>query len=200
MVIPESIQKLIKKFSQFPGIGPKQAARFVFFLLGAEKQYRTELLKDIQTLNALKSCISCNLISENELCPLCANQKRNHQQICIVEKTSDLLTMERSGAYHGTYYILETNAINNKKINLTNLKKRITKLLEQNSNGQIEIILATNPTTEGEATALYIEKELLSHNTKITRLARGLPSGAEIEYIDQTTLQSALENRKDIKK
>lgn len=199
MVLPASIQKLIKKFSEFPGIGPKQAARFVFFLLSADSKYRSEMSKELHALTFIQPCATCNLPSEKPLCPICSNPDRAQNQICIVEKVSDLLSIEKARAYRGTYYILGISAFvfNEKQINLRVLKKRIEGLAAKDKKEPIEIILGVNPTTEGEAMALFLEKELRALRVKITRLARGLPSGAELEYADQATLQSAVENRKE---
>lgn len=196
MALPETIEKLIKRFSEFPGIGSKQAARFVFFLLNAKAQYRADMLKELRALETIAPCASCNLPSMRELCPICANDTRAHNQICVVEKISDLLSLEKSQAYRGTYYILGASIQSEKAINLGPLRQRLGAL--QKKHDAIEIILATNPTTEGEASALFLEKELRAPHITITRLGRGLPMGAELEYADAATLHNALDNRKRV--
>ncbi|RJQ13634.1 recombination protein RecR [Candidatus Parcubacteria bacterium] len=199
MITPQAIQALIKKFSGFPGVGPKQAARFVFYLLNLPQKDKVDLAGLITNLSTIKLCPLCNFPTDNTLCAICKNEARDKRLICIVERSTDLLSIEKSGYYKGMYYVVGGNLFDNKKINLSLLKKRILELLKNNSE-PIELILALNPTTEGEATTLYIEKELGGLNIKITKLAQGLPTGAELEYTDSTTLQSAIQNRKQIKK
>ena len=195
MITPEPIKKLTQKFSEFPGVGPKQAARFVFYLVGATKNYKEELAKLIENLNSIKPCPNCNFPTADTLCVICANKNRQQNLICIVEKVTDLLNIEKTQLYKGAYYILQGNIFENEKIELISLKKRIENLLKNHQPQEVEIILATNPTTEGEATTLYVEKELKPLGAKLSRLARGLPSGAELEYLDPTTLQDAFKHR-----
>ncbi len=203
MNYPPSIQKLIDLFSKFPTVGPKTAARFVFHLLKSDKKETDELIYSISNLKRnIKSCFFCfnsfelTANKNNGFCKICSDSSRDKSQLCIVEKETDLLAIEKIKKYKGRYFILDGIVSRFKKqgkkeIRIEELKKRIK------NNPEIkEIILATNSTTEGEATALYIERELKVFNKKITRLARGLPIGGELEYADNETLKNALEGRK----
>lgn len=211
---PKSIQKLIDLFSKFPTVGPRTAARFVFYLMGLSKEEVNDLLKSIVVLKKnVKMCSFCFnpfepsevLAKEGEtnLCKICSNPARDKTLLCIVEKESDLISIEKTKKYNGFYFILGGTVSALKKEEIKNLK--IEELIERIKNPEKfgisnakfqEIILATNPTTEGEATALYLERILKPLNKKITRLGRGLPVGAELEYADEETLKSALESRK----
>ncbi len=200
MNYPSSIQKLIDLFSKFPTVGPKTAARFVFHLLKSDKKEVDELIYSISNLKRnIKTCSSCFSSfesSSNELCEICSDNSRDKNLLCIVEKEIDLKTLERIKKYKGRYFILggvisHLKKEGKKEIRIKELKKRI----KQNPEIK-EIIIATNSTAEGEATALYLERELKEFNKKITRLARGLPIGGELEYADEETIKSALEDRK----
>ncbi len=201
---PPSIQKLIERFSKFPTVGPRTAARFVFYLLKAKKEEVEELIKSINDLKkSIKLCSFCfnpfdvskNSIAE-ELCEICRDPVRDRTLLCVVEKESDLISIEKTKKYKGFYFILGgvISALKKeeiKKLRIGELQQRIKSRPEIK-----EIIIATNPTTEGEATALYLERFLKPFNKKITRLGRGLPVGGELEYADEETLASALEGRK----
>ena len=198
---PKSIQKLIEKFTKFPTIGPRTAARFVFYLLRIPKEEVSELLKTISELKEkVKTCSFCfNPFEdeEEELCPICRDNSRDKTLLCIVEKETDLISIEKTKKYNGLYFILG---------DLIDFRKGNKKLTRQNeltkrTNGSTaltikEIIIALNPTTEAIAATLYLEKLLKPLNIKITRLGRGLPVGGELEYADEETLSSALESRK----
>lgn len=196
---PKSIQKLIELFSKFPTVGPRTAGRFVFYLIKLDQEKFDELLNSITDLRkAIKICSSCfnpfEALDDSNLCPICKDNSRDKTLLCIIEKEIDLTSIEKTKKYKGLYFILggTINLKNNdnSKIRIEELKQRI-----KNDNFQ-EIIIATNPTTEGEATALFIKKELKPLNIKITRLGRGLPVGGELEYADEETLTSAFEGRK----
>ena len=195
---PKSIQKLIELFSKFPTVGPRTASRFVFHLIKLDQEKFDELLNSITDLRkAIKICSSCfnpfETLDDANLCPICRDNSRDKSLLCIIEKEIDLISIEKTKKYKGLYFILG-GTINLKKsdknIRIEELKQRI-----ENDNFQ-EIIIAINPTTEGEATTLYIERELKPLNIKITRLGRGLPMGGELEYADEETLTSAFEGRK----
>lgn len=200
---PPSIQKLIDLFSKFPTVGPRTAARFVFYLLKASNEEVEELLKSIDDLKkSIKFCSFCFNpfdVSKNpaeELCEICRDKTRDKTLLCVVEKESDLLSIEKIKKYKGLYFILGGTISAVKKAEIKKL--RIEELEERiKSQPEIkEIIIAINPTTEGEATALYLERFLKPFNKKFTRLGRGLPVGAELEYADEETLGSAFEGRK----
>ncbi|KPJ57055.1 hypothetical protein AMJ49_02770 [Parcubacteria bacterium DG_74_2] len=201
---PKTIQKLIDLFSKFPGVGPRTATRFVFYLITKEKKEINELVSKILNLKKIKLCKFCfnPFEGEDDLCQICLNHTRDKTLLCVVEKESDLASIEKIKKYNGLYFILGGLISKLKKEEIEKLK--INELLERIKNpekfgqkaGFKEIIIAINPTTEGEATALYLERKLKPLGKKITRLGRGLPVGAELEYADEETLGSALEGRK----
>ncbi len=195
---PPSIQKLIDLFSKFPTVGPRTATRFVFYLLKLSKEEIEELISTISKIREkVKLCKSCFLPFENEgeFCQICSNASRDKTLLCIVEKESDLLSIENTKKYKGLYFILGGTISTLKKQRAKELRK--DKLLSRVKSSEFkEIIIAINPTTEGETTALYLERLLKPLGKKITRLGRGLPVGGELEYADEETLGSALEGRK----
>lgn len=212
---PPSIQKLINIFSKFPSIGPRTAARFVFYLIRAPKEETQDLLNSISNLNKnVKVCSFCfNLFederisrrsaNETQLCPICRDNSRDKETICIVEKETDLISIEKTKRYKGIYFVLGGTVSKFKKQDIKRLRTEELKKRIQNPEkygiGKTrfrEIIIATNPTIEGEATALYLEKILKPLEIKITRIGRGLPVGGELEYADEETLSSSLENRR----
>ena len=207
----KSIQKLIDAFARLPTIGPRTAARFVFYVLKASDDEIDDLIGALQNLKKeIQLCSFCFNpfeITEDEtrsrLCTICRDASRNRSLLCIVEKESDLEALEKVKEYHGLYFILgdAMNAL--RKDDIANLRKAELELrLKTPEKFGLpdttfqEVIIATNPTTEGEATALYIERLLKSLEIKTTRLGRGLPTGGELEYADEETIKSALEGRK----
>lgn len=201
-----AIQKLIDLFSKFPTVGPRTATRFVFYLLRLDKTETDELIEAIKKLkNEVKICLFCQnpFEGETKLCSVCSDNSRDQKMLCVVEKETDLASLEKTKKYKGVYFILGGTVSRLRKEEMTKLK---TKELEErvknpktfgiNTNGFKEIILAFNSTTEGESTILYLERILKPLNMKISRLAIGLPMGAELEYADEETLSSALEGRK----
>ena len=201
---PKTIQKLINLFSRFPTVGPRTATRFVFYLLKLKGEEVNELTSSISKLKEnIKLCSFCFLPFEPstssdqraELCQICQDKTRDKSLLCVVEKESDLESLEKTKKYKGLYFILGGTVSALKKENIKQLRSQ--EFLKRAEDLEIkEIIIATNPTTEGEATALYLERLLKPLNKKITRLGRGLPVGGELEYADEETLGSALEGRK----
>jgi len=200
-----TIQKLIDLFSKFPTVGPRTASRFVFYLLRLPKEEVDKLVSSISELkNNIKICKSCfnpfdpSIISGqgDELCQICSNPSRDKSLLCIVSNETDLMSIEKTKKYQGLYFILGGTISALKKADIEKL--RIKDLEERiKSRPEIqEIILALNANAEGEATALYLERFLKPLNKKITRLGRGLPVGAELEYADEETLKAAFEGRK----
>jgi len=196
---PEPIKKLISLFSKLPTIGPRTAARFVFHLVKVPQEELDELADAIKDIKKdIKICSSCfntfDSLTKSKICPICSNKGRDKELLCIIEKETDLITIENTKTYKGAYFILggtiNLKRDNQEQIRIEELKKKIEK------NGFKEIIIATNPTTEGEATRLLIERELKLFNIKITHLGRGLPIGGELEYADAQTLESAFQGRK----
>lgn len=202
---PKSIQKLIDQFSRFPTVGPKTAARFVFYLLRTPKEEVSSLLELISNLSKeVKLCSFCFKPFEGKgnLCEICYDSGRDRAKLCIIEKEIDLDVIEKIKRYKGLYFILGGTVSLLKK---EPKKIRVSELIERIKDPAIfhlfdvsfeEIIIATNPTAEGEATALYLERKLKPLNKKITKLGRGLPTGGELEYADEETLGEALERRK----
>lgn len=199
---PPSLQNLIDHFSKLPGVGPKTALRFIFYLL---KQPKEDVEKFATAINVVKNQIStcevCQNFSEKNPCQICADQKRDHSTICVVAECQDLPVIENTNDYHGIYHVLDgvldpLHGVTPDQLKIKELVGRI-----QNSNGKIkEIILALNPDLEGETTMLYLTKLIKSFGKpiKITRLARGLPMGSDLEYADEVTVSAALKGRKEI--
>jgi len=202
MLYPPSIQKLIDLFSKFPTVGPRTAARFVFYLLKAKKEEVDELLSAIRGLKEnVKTCPLCfnsfePAHSKTKFCEICSNPARDKSLLCIVEKETDLIAIEKTKKYKGFYFILGGVISGLRKKDLEKIRKEELKNRIRNHPEVKEIIIATNPTREGETTSLYLERLLKPFNKKITHLARGLPIGGELEYADDETLGSALEGRK----
>jgi len=196
---PKSIQRLIEIFSKFPTVGPRTAARFVFYLMGKSKEEVEELVAAIQDLKKnVKICSLCfkPFEAEGELCEICKNPMRDKTLLCVVEKETDLMVIEQTKKFNGLYFILGGTVSRFKKKEVEKLRIKELKERVKNEPEIKEIIIAINPTLEGEATTLYLERILKPYNKKITRLGRGLPVGAELEYADEETLGSALEGRK----
>lgn len=199
------IQKVIDAFESLPGIGPKSAARLAYYLLHVPQE---RLEKFAQSLSRLrldtKVCRVCFNIGETELCPVCEDGGRDKGTICVVEQPLDLLAFERADGYEGVYHVL--GGALSPLANIGPDELHIAELLDRLRGGEVEeLILATNPSMEGEATAMYIthqirvdESRLAGRVIKITRIGRGLPTGAEVEYADGTTLSRALEGRRPI--
>ncbi len=195
---PEPVARLIEALERLPGIGPKTAQRLAFFLL---KRPADEVRELAESLLAVKErivyCRSCFNVTDEDPCRICADPARDERVLCVVEEPNDLLAMERTGEYRGRYHVLLGALSPLDGIGPDDLKVR--ELLTRLEAGTIrEVILATNPNVEGEATALYLAKLLRPLGVKITRIARGLPVGGDLEYADQVTLSKALEGRREI--
>ncbi len=194
---PKSFKKLIDSFASLPSIGPKMAERLVLYLFKQEKEKLRSFSDNLLAIQTLKDCRRCYNIAEEDLCEICRDSKRNQKEICVVEEPLDIISIEKTGAYHGLYHVL--GGILSPRAGGNGLK--ITPLLHRIKNEATdEVILSTNPTTEGDATALYVRKKIkdLGLPVKITRLARGLSTGGDIEYADEITLRNALTNRREL--
>ncbi len=191
---PKIFQKLIDNFASLPSVGPKMAERLVLFLFKQDKEKLKEFADNLNNLNNLQQCQKCFNISENKECYICNDQNRQSDAICIVEDPLDIISIERTGIYKGVYFVLG-GTIESEKDSV-----RITQLLQRvREENPTEIIIATNPTTEGDLTALYLKRKLQDFpKLKITRLGRGMSTGGDIEYADELTLSSALSNRKEL--
>jgi recombination protein RecR len=199
-VLPEPIQNLINAFERLPGIGPKSASRLTFYLLRAPEELSQMLADALLTLKSGTSlCPVCfNITSAGrETCEICSDSRREEATICVVEEPLDVLALERTGAFQGRYHVLHGVLSPIEGIGPDDLK--IRPLIDRVRVGNVrEIILATNPSMEGDATALYLSQQLIPFKIKITRLARGLPVGGDLEYADQNTLLRALSGRQDM--
>ena len=195
--IPGPVQNLIDAFSRLPGIGPKSASRLTFFLLKAPESLSTELAGALEALKSetshCRQCFNITLAGQ-EVCEICASSDRSDETICVVEEPLDVLAIERTGGYQGKYHVLMGVLSPIEGIGPDQIK--MFPLLERLKNGLTkEVIVATNPSMEGDATALYLQQRIAPMGIKVTRLARGLPVGGDIEYADQSTLQRALAYR-----
>lgn len=191
----DPIERLVDAFSRLPGIGPKTASRLTYYLLRAPAELSLELAEALRDLKErVHYCPRCFNVSEGDLCPICADPTRDQRVLCVVEEPLDVLALERSGAYRGLYHVLHGVISPLENIGPENL--RIEELVDRVRDGTIrEVILATNPNMEGEATAMYIARLLQRLDVQVTRLAHGLPVGGDLEYADQHTLARALEGR-----
>jgi recombination protein RecR len=196
--VPEPVTKLVDAFSRLPGVGPKTASRLTYYLLRAPDEVTLKLADALRDLKSqTRFCSVCFNITVSDPCPICSDPKRDHHLIAVVEEPLDVLAIERTGSYEGVYHVLHgaispVNGIGPENIRIRDLVKRVE------SGDALEIIIATNPGLEGDATAMYIQKELASKGVKLTRLARGLPVGGDIEYVDAVTLSRALQGRSEL--
>jgi recombination protein RecR len=200
MLLPEPIQRLIDALSRLPGIGPKTASRLTFHMLRADGSLSAELSAALADLrDGTATCQLCFNITTagQELCPVCANSERDRGTICVVEEPLDVLALERTGGYRGLYHVLGGALSPIEGIGPDDLK--IGELLGRVRGGGVqEVIVATNPSMEGDATAMYLQQQLAPLGARLTRLARGLPMGGDLEYADQSTLLRALAGRQSL--
>jgi recombination protein RecR len=195
---PRPVTRLIDELSRLPGIGPKTASRLAYFLLRAPSEQVLSLADALRVVKELTTlCGVCFNIAETSPCSICSSNDRDATQICVVEEPLDVLAVERTRLYRGLYHVLHGAISPIEGIGPDELK--IRELVNRAKGGQVrEVVLATNPNLEGEATAMYIARSLLPLGIRVTRLARGLPSGGDLEYTDEITLGQALEGRRDI--
>jgi recombination protein RecR len=197
-ILPRPVEKLINEFSRLPGIGPKTASRLTFFLLRSPDEQSVELASALAELkSSTQTCSTCYNITEQDPCPICGDPNRNLSLLCVVEEPLDVLAIERSRSYSGRYHVLHGVISPVEGIGPDDL--RISELLRRlEDEGIEEIIIATNATLEGDSTALYLQRRLSPYSLKLTRLARGLPVGGDLEYTDEITLSRALEGRQEM--
>lgn len=193
-----SIEKLIESFERLPSIGHKTAIRLAFHMLDLSKEETDEFINSI--INAkekLKYCSNCYNISDTDPCPICSSPKRDNSVICVVEDVRDVMAMERTHEFKGVYHVLHGTISPMNGIGPEDIK--IKELLNRIANNDIkEIIIATNPRVEGEATAIYLSKIIKPLGIKVTRIAHGIPVGGDLEYTDEVTLSKALEGRREL--
>ncbi len=193
-----SIEKLIESFERLPSIGNKTAIRLAFYMLNASKEETDNFIKSIQDAkNNLKMCSKCYNISDTDPCNICSDAKRDITKICVVEDVKDLVAIERIHEYNGLYHVLHGSISPMEGIGPDDIKIKelLTRLMDGTAK---EVILATNPKVEGEATAMYISKLVKPMGIKTTRLAHGIPVGGDLEYTDEFTLGKAFEGRTEL--
>lgn len=202
---PKPILQLIEYFTRLPGVGPRAAGRFVFSLLKENPSFVKEFGEALSVLpSAVTTCENCfrtieQKKSANGRCVFCSDKNRNSSIVMVIEKESDLAAAEKSGAYRGLYHVLggTLSMLDNESPKKLKIKELYARLAEaKKTRPELEVILATNPTPEGDVTANYIERVLEPLSIQMTRLGRGITSGSELEYIDEITMQNALKNRK----
>ena len=196
--IPQSVTQLIEAFSRLPGVGPKTASRLTYYLLRAPDELSQTLSAALADLKAkTRYCSVCFNITEQDPCPICRDESRDASQVVVVEDPLDVLAVERTGAYEGRYHVLHGAISPVEGIGPEDLK--IRELVARVEQGQVrEVIIATNPGMEGDATAMYIQRQLAPTGVRVTRLARGLPTGGDLEYVDSVTLLRALQGRQEM--
>ncbi|HOV34687.1 MAG TPA: recombination mediator RecR [Candidatus Dojkabacteria bacterium] len=205
-VLPSSVEKVIEEFGRLPGVGPKSASRMAYHYLRSSNKDASKLAEAlIEMENSVRTCPKCFNVTDKEVCDICSSPLRKNDKVCVVEEPLDVVAFENSGIYDGLYFVLggvisPAEGIGAEELRFPQLKERIVELLKEEE--AVEIIVATNPSLEGEATASYVIDLLGSlvkdGKVKITRLAMGLPTGADLEYADRLTLKRALEGRRDI--
>lgn len=191
--IPESLQKLIEEFTRFPGVGRKTAQRLAFHVLKNTREEAESLANAIRAVKEkISHCSQCHNITERDPCEICADPKRDRSVLCVVEDAMDVIAIEKTSEYRGLYHVLggllsPLDGVGPDDLNIQGIEDRLEDVKE--------VILATNPSVEGETTAHYLTKLLKSKNVNVSRLARGIPMGSDVEYIDEATLARALEGR-----
>ena len=198
LVFPASLQNLADQFAKLPGVGSKTAQRLAFHVLSLPMEEAEEYADAIlEAKQKVHTCPCCQNLTDRELCPICDDDSRDKSVICVVADPKDVIAMERSREFHGVYHVL--HGVISPLNHVTQNDIRIKELLKRVSEGGVkEIIMATNPDTEGEATAMYISRLLRPMEVKVTRLAYGVPAGSQLEYADEVTLSRALEGRQEM--
>lgn len=195
---PAALQELSDQFARLPGIGGKTAQRLAFYVLGLPAQ-EAQAFADaiVEAKKTVHTCPVCQNLTDRPICPICDDENRDHSVICVVAEPKDVIAMERSREFNGLYHVL--HGVISPLNHITQDDIRIKELLQRVADGEVrEIIMATNPDTEGEATAMYISRILRPMEVKVTRLAYGVPVGSQLEYADEVTLSRALEGRQEM--
>ena len=197
MNYPKRFEKLIESFQRLPGIGYKSAERMAHHMLDMKEEYLDFFSSSINNIKELKRCAFCNNISDEKYCVICKDESRNRKTVCVIQNIKDLFAIEKSSSYNGLYFVLNkvispSKGVLPDDLNIDVLLKQIKKF--------DEVILATNPTIEGETTALFIQNMLDEEDVNISRLAYGLPMGGNLEYTDEVTISKSFENRKILEK
>jgi len=196
-MVVEPINQLIKKLAKFPGVGEKTASRLTLYILRCSKEEALDLAKSIINVKEkITLCSICYNLTDQNPCKICKDERRDKEVICVVEEPGDLMALENSGEFKGRYHVL--HGVISPLDGVTPDDIKIKELIERLKSGQVEeVIVATNPTTNGNTTALYLSKLIKPLEIKVTRIAQGIPIGGDIEYTDEVTLKKALEGRQD---
>ena len=195
MQIPAPLERLVEEFSRFPGVGRKTAQRLAFRVLSyTPEEARNFAEAIVRVKEQIRPCSSCFIFTDNDPCDICSSSSREKNQLCVVEQANNVLAIEKSGIFHGLYHVLNgavspLDGIGPEQLTVPQLRERIRR---ENID---ELILATNPTVQGEATAMFLQHEFEHQVSRITRLARGLPAGGDLEYVDDVTLSEAFSGR-----
>jgi recombination protein RecR len=196
--MPAAISHLIEELNKLPGVGPKSAQRLAYHLLRSSREEAEALATAIQSAKReIRTCVECFNFAEAERCPLCADETRDPTLLCVVEQPLDVLAIERVSGFRGRYHVLHgvlnpMDGVGPEEVRIPQLAERVRR------DGVTEVIMATNPRLEGEATAMYVQRVLGANGVRVTRLARGLPSGADLEYADDVTLSRAFDGRQEV--
>ncbi len=196
--LPQTVARLVEELIKLPGIGPKSASRLAYYLLRSPEEETQALAEAIVEMKRqIRLCSQCFNIAESDPCPICVDEDRDRSRICVVEQALDVVAIERTGRYRGLYHVLHgavspVDGIGPEDLRIRELLLRVRRQPVE------EIILATNPSLEGDATAIYLAQQLISLGVRVTRLAHGLPMGGDLEYADEITLSRALEGRQEM--
>ncbi len=192
------MSRLVDELKRLPGVGQKSAQRMAFHLLGLPKQDADRLAHAIiEMRERIQLCSRCNNISEGSLCPFCSDPNRGHKVVCVVEQPNNIMVIERTRQYHGLYHVLHGALSPLRNIGPEELK--LKNLLERLRDGEVEeVIIATSPTTEGQATAAYLARLLKPLGVKVTRIGMGIPIGTELEFVDEATMMESIEGRREL--
>jgi recombination protein RecR len=197
--LPPAVQTLVERLAGFPGVGRKSALRMALHVMRAPREYAQSLADALLAVkDRIGFCRACWTLTETDPCPICAETRRDHGLICVVEEPGDVIAIERTGGWQGTYHVLggaisPLDGIGPDQIRCDQLLRRVQQ------GGIREVVLATNPTSEGETTALYLARMLKESGVRVTRIARGVPMGSDLELVDETTLQQALSGRGEMR-
>lgn len=197
MQYPKAFQNLIAHFASLPSVGPKMAERLVLYLFKQDEAKLAQFAESLENLKHLKSCERCFYVTENHLCVFCADTERSLDVLCVVEEPLDVIAIERSGSFYGRYHVLGgvLEGSGDAREGELHIRELIARVEAESIQ---EVILALNPTTEGDLTALFLKTKLKHLPVKVTRIARGMATGGDIEYADELTLSSSLHNRQEL--
>lgn len=190
----KSVNKLIEELTRLPGLGAKTAQRLAFHIINMPKDHVQSVADAmVNARNSVKFCKECYTITDQEICPICGNESRDHSQIMVVEESKDLVAYEKTGRYNGVYHVL--HGVVNPQLGITPADIKMKELIKRLEKDVDEVIIATGSTTEGEATAMILSKFIKPTGIKVTRIASGVPVGGDLEYVDEITLMRAYEGR-----